>query len=157
LKRLLVVLQAGVLLVPLAFADDAGFGRVRLADPKGRQTNATLTFHDENKSVVVRVADKELAVIPYADVDRFTYEYTKKHRVTQGAIVMLASVGAGAIVMLTKSRSHWLEIDYREKDVAKSVVLRMDKREYRSILDAVKAHTGKDVEMLGNANKSKKS
>jgi hypothetical protein len=157
LKSFLAVLHAAVLLASLAFADDATFAGVKLADPKGRQTNATLTFNDGDKSVVVRAADKELAAIPYADVDRFTYEYTKKHRVTQGAIVMLASVGAGAIVMLTKSRSHWLEIDYREKDVAKSVVLRMDKREYRSILDAVKAHTGKEVEMLGNANKSRKS
>jgi hypothetical protein len=29
----------------------------------------------------------------------------------------------------------------------------MEKRDYIRILDAVKAHTGKDPEILGNANK----
>jgi hypothetical protein len=55
--------------------------------------------------------------------------------------------------MLTKSKSHWLEIDYREGEVPKSFFLRMDKHEYLRILDAVKAHTGKDAEVLGNADK----
>ena len=55
--------------------------------------------------------------------------------------------------MLTKAKSHWLKIDYRESNLPKSFVLRMDKREYLRILDAVKAHTGKDAEVLGNADK----
>jgi len=37
-------------------------------------------------------------------IDKFTYEYTKKHRVTQGATIIVASLGAGAIVMLTNPR-----------------------------------------------------
>jgi hypothetical protein len=64
---------------------------------------------------------------------------------------MVASLGAGAIVMLTKSKSHWLYIDFHEQNVAKSVVLRMDKNEYHQIFDAVKTHTGKEVEFLGDA------
>ena len=64
---------------------------------------------------------------------------------------MVASLGAGAIVMMTKSKSHWLYIDYHEQDVPKSVVLRMDKNEYKKIFDAVKAHTGKEVEFVGEA------
>jgi hypothetical protein len=70
---------------------------------------------------------------------------------------MVASLGAGAIVMLTKSKSHWLYIDYHEQSVAKNVVIRMDKGDYKKIFEAVKTHTGKDVEMLGDAKeKSKK-
>ena len=41
---------------------------------------------------------------------------------------MVASLGAGAIVMLTKPKSHWLYIDFHEQNAPKSVVLRMDKR-----------------------------
>ena len=70
---------------------------------------------------------------------------------------MVASLGAGAIVMLTKSKSHWLYIDFREQNAPKSVVLRMDKNEYKKIFEAVKTHTGKDVEFLGDAKDKKKA
>ena len=35
----------------------------------------------------------------------------------------------------------------------KVYVLRMDKKNYIRILDAIKAHTGQDAEVLGNAKK----
>ena len=106
---------------------------------------------------MVRVADRDFVTIPYDQLDKFSYEYTKKHRITQGAVVMIASVGAGAIVMLTKSKSHWLYIDFHEQNVPKTIVLCMDKKEYKDIFDAVKTHTGKDVEFLGEVTgKSKK-
>jgi hypothetical protein len=69
--------------------------------------------------------------------------------------VMVASLGAGAIVMLTKSKSHWLYIDFHEQDAPKSIVLRMDKNEYKTIMAACKTHTGKTVEDLQEGGKSK--
>ena len=78
--------------------------------------------------MAVQVADRDFVTVAYDQLDEFSYEYTKKHRITQGAVVMVASLGAGAIVRLTKSKSHWLYIDYHEQSVPKSVVLRMDKR-----------------------------
>jgi len=109
---------------------DASFHGVKVADPKGKQTDAQLLFSDSTGKLVVRVADRDFLTVPYDKVDKFSYEYTKKHRVTQGAVVMVASLGAGAIVMLTKSKSHWLYIDFHEQDAANSIVLRMDKNEY---------------------------
>ncbi len=51
----------------------------------------------------------------------------------------------------------WLYIDFHEQNIPKSVVLRMDKKEYKNIFVAVKTHTGKEVEFLGDAkDKSKK-
>jgi hypothetical protein len=58
--------------------------------------------------------------------------------------------------MMTRSRSHWLEIDYFDQQIPKAYVVRMDKHDYLRILDAVKSHTGKDAEILGNANKRTK-
>jgi|GEM_PF-1892242 hypothetical protein len=134
---------------------DASFHGVKVTDPKGKQTDAQLVFSDSASKLIVRVADRDFLTVPYDKVDKFSYEYTKKHRVTQGAIVMVASLGAGAIVMLTKSKSHWLYVDFHEQDAAKSVVLRMDKNEYKSIMEACKTHTGKTVEDLQEAGKSK--
>jgi hypothetical protein len=134
---------------------DASFHGVKVTDPKGKQTDAQLVFSDSAGKLIVRVADRDFVTVPYDKLDKFSYEYTKKHRVTQGAIVMVASLGAGAIVMLTKSKSHWLYIDFHEQDAAKSVVLRMDKNEYKTIMAACKTHTGKAVEDLQEAGKSK--
>lgn len=142
--------------VNLSLAEETAFRDVKLADAKGKQAEASLLFSDDNKSVVVRVADRDVATIPYDQIDKFSYEYTKKHRVTQGAIVMIASLGAGAIVMLTKSRSHWLYVDFHQQSAPKSLVLRMDKKDYKDIFAAVKTHTGKDVEFLGNAGDNSK-
>jgi hypothetical protein len=156
MKRIVGVFALMALLSnSLCVAQDAAFNRCKLADAKGKQSDATLIFRDAKKALVIRVADRELAAVPYENLDKFSYEYTKKHRVTQGAIVMIASLGAGAVVMLTKSKSHWLYIDYREENTPKTVVLRMDKSDYQKILDAVRTHTGKDVEMLGDGVKEK--
>jgi hypothetical protein len=64
---------------------------------------------------MVRVAERDFVIVPYDQIDKFSYEYTKKHPITQGAMVMVASLGAGAIVMLTKSKSHWLYIGFHEQ------------------------------------------
>ena len=143
-------------LTNISLADETAFTGVKLADAKGKQADARLIFSDANSNIVVRVADRDVVLIPYNQLDKFSYEYTKKHRITQGAVVMVASLGAGAIVMLTKSKSHWLYIDFHEQNTAKSMVLRMDKNEYKKIFDAVKTHTGKDVEFVGDAKEKTK-
>jgi hypothetical protein len=136
--------------VNVALGDDIAYRDVKLADAKGKQAEATLIFSESNKAILVRVADRDFATIPYDKIDKFSYEYSKKHRITQGAIVMVASLGAGAVVMLTKSKSHWLYIYYHQDSGPSSLVLRMDKKDYKKILDTAKAQTGKQVEFLGN-------
>jgi len=156
-KRIVGIFLLILSVVNLTLAEETAFRGVKLADAKGKQSDASLIFSDTNKNVVLRVADHDVTTIPYDQIDKFSYEYTKKHRITQGAIVMVASLGAGAIVMMTKSKSHWLYIDFHEQSAPKSLVLRMDKKEYKAIIEAVKTHTGKEVEYLGDAkDKSKK-
>src|ERR1039458_9392638 len=88
--------------VNAAPGDDVAFRNVKVADAKGKQADASLLFNGDNKSMVVRVADRDFVSIPYDKIDKLSYEYSKKHRITQGAIVMVASLGAGAVVMLDR-------------------------------------------------------
>ena len=141
MRRIVPVLLVIFIVVTLGRAEEISFSRVAVPDAKGRQINAVLTFSDDHKAVEVHPAKGTTVSIPYGEIDKFSYEYTKKHRINEES-VFAAAVGVGAIVMLTKSKSHWLEIDYHEGDLPKSFVLRMDKHEYIRILDAVKAHTG---------------
>jgi hypothetical protein len=156
MKRTIAVLLTMFATLNLSLAEETAFRGVKLADAKGKQADASLIFSDNNKNIAVRVADRDFVTIPYDQIDKFSYEYTKKHRITQGAVVMIASLGAGAIVMLTKSKSHWLYIDFHDQNAPKTVVLRMDKKEFKNIFDAVKTHTGKEVEFLGDAQETAK-
>jgi len=151
-KRIIPAVLMIFLVATLGVAEETSFSRVAAPDSKGRLTKAVLTFSDEHKAIEVHPVKGPAVSIPYDEIYKCAYEYTKKHRINEESI-FTAPVGVGAIVMLTKSRSHWLEIDYREGEVPKSFFLRMDKHEYLRILDAVKAHTGKDAEVLGNADK----
>jgi hypothetical protein len=152
-KRIIPVLIVGLGLVHCAFAADQSFTRIKVPDPKGKPVNGVLTFSDERKAVEIRPAKGNAFVIPYDRIAKFSYEYTKRHRVSQGTLVT-APIGIGAVMMLSKGMSHWLEIDYdNEEDIRKAYILRMDKHDYLRILEAIKAHTGKDAEILGNANK----
>jgi hypothetical protein len=148
-KRTCIVLALILALVHLSFAD-VTFPRVKLVDTQGHQAKASLTFDDSNKVVEVHLAKGNSLLVPYDQADKFSYEITRKHRITTGAIVLLAvSVIGGIIVMSTKSTNHWLDIDYHNSGEAKNVVLHLDKRDYQKVIDAVKNHTGKDVEFLG--------
>ena len=153
-KRIIFVFLTTLAVVNLSLAEETTF-KVKLADAKGKQADASMIFSDNNKNIAVRVADRDFVTIPYDQLDKFSYEYTKKHRITQGAIVMVASLGAGAIVMLTKSKSHWLYIDFHEQNAPKSMVLRMDKGDYKNICASLKTHTGKEVQGL-EQDKAKK-
>lgn len=157
ITKTLLILIVTLAISSLTFAEDANFRGVKLADAKGKQADATLSFNDSAKDLVVRVADRDVVSVPYDQLDKFSYEYTKKHRITTGALVMVASLGAGAVVMMTKSKSHWLYVDYREQNVPKTMVLRMDKHDYKQIISAVPQHTGKEVQNLGDVGKKHKS
>ena len=137
-----------------SFGEETTFRRIKAPDSNGKPVNATLTFSDEHRAIEVRPAKGNAVAIPYSEIDNVSYEYTKKHRVTQGSL-MTAPAGVGAVKMLAKSKIHWLEIHYIEDNIRKTYLVRMDKHNYLPILEALKKHTGKDAEVLGNADKRK--
>ncbi len=140
-------------LVPCLAGADQSFSRIKVPDAKGKPVSAVLTFSDQNKAVEIRPVKGKGLTVPYSRIYKFSYEYTKRHRIGEGTLVT-APIGIGALMMLTKGRSHWLEIDYDDEDnLRRAYVLRMDKHNYLRVLEAVKTHTGKDAEILGNANK----
>ena len=153
MKTIVPALVAILSLAAFAVAADQSFSGVKVPDSKGKPVNAVLTFSDQNQAVEIRPSKGNGLTIPYSRIAKFSYEYTKRHRVGEGTLVT-APIGIGALMMLTKGKAHWLEISYDDaQNIRKMYVLRMDKHDYLHILEAVKAHTGKDAEVLGNANK----
>lgn len=137
----------------LSHANDDSFRRIKVPDTKGRIVNAVLTFSDTDKAVEVQPVKGGSAVsIPYTEIDKCSYEFTKKHRISE-ATVFTAPIGIGVVAMMTKYKAHWLEIHYTEQNIPKTYLVRMDKHNYLRVLDAVRDHTGKEAEVVGNADK----
>jgi hypothetical protein len=152
-KRIVPVFTAILGLVCCVSAADESFSRVKVPDAQGKPVSAVLIFSDQNRALEIRSAKGTELTIPYNQIYKFAYEYTKRHRISERTLIT-APIGIGALMMLTKGRSHWLEIDYDDpRNIRKAYVLRMDKHDYLRILEAVKTHTGKDAEILGNADK----
>lgn len=153
MKQIVTVVIVILSLGCCSAAADESFSRIKVPDAKGKPIDATLTFSDQASAVQIRPVNGNNLAIPYNRIYKFSYEYTKRHRMSERTLAT-APLGIGAFMMLTKGKRHWLEIDYdNDQDIRKAYVLRMDKHDYLRILEAVKAHTGKDAEILGNANK----
>ena len=48
---------------------ETAFNGVKLADAKWKQDDARLTFSDNNKNMVVRVADRDFVTVPYDQLE----------------------------------------------------------------------------------------
>jgi len=131
MNRFVSVLLVICIVASLGSAEDTSFRRVRVPNLKGKLIKAVLTFSDNDKAVEVRPAKGDALTVPYPQIEKASYEFTES----------------------LSGRTHWLEIHYRDQDARKVVVLLMDKHDYIGILDALKAHTGIDVEVLGNTEK----
>ena len=132
MKRIVSILLLIPLAAALGFADETSFSHVRVPTLKGKQVKAVLTFSDKDKAVEVRPAKGDPVTIPYGQIDKCAYEY---------------SIG------LMDEKAYWLEIHYHDQDKPKVFVLLMDSHNYLRILESLKAHTGIDAEILGNAKK----
>jgi hypothetical protein len=135
----------------LGAADTVAFHKSKIIDGKQREAAAELIFNRDSKSMVVRLGDHVIADDPYDSIDKLSYEFSKTHRIKQGAIVMVASLGAGAVVMLTKSKSHWLYCDYKASGAVKSIVVKLDKHEYKDVLATAQHEIGKTIENIADA------
>jgi hypothetical protein len=152
MTRLLVTVGLLASLTGIAAGHEVIFHRTQVVDAKNHQAHADLVFSSPTRTMSLRAADHVLAEIAYDHIDKISYEFSKHHRIKEGAIVMVASLGAGGVVMLTKSKSHWLYVDYKENGLPKTLVLRMDKKEYKNIMITARAQTGKEVHFSNEAN-----
>ena len=136
----------------LSAIEPIAFRKVKMVDSRQRQVDADLILNYQSRqNLAVRVGDMVVVDIPYQQVQKLSYEYSQHHRIKQGAIVMLASLGAGAVVMLTKSKSHWFYVDYQSQGASKTIVLRLDKKIYKDVLSTAESEMSKQVAFLEDA------
>lgn len=119
---------------------------------KQKEMNVRLHFTDQGMVLIDRKTSKQAAEIGYQSIQRISYEMAKRHRVEEGAALLALSAGTGVVLMMTKTKSHWLAVQYRNGDADKLAVLRLHKAEYGEIIAAAESKTGKQVEVLAEGS-----
>jgi hypothetical protein len=145
----------GLLFTSNGFASDVSFKKAKfltVKDKKQKELDVELRITDTKFVLLDRKTSQPEAEIPYESVKNMSYELANRHRVAEGAVLMVASLGAGAVLMMTKTKSHWLAVEYRNGDADKLAVIRMHKDEYGDIIAAIESKTGKKVEVLSEGS-----
>lgn len=150
MNRLAVVFcLALVTQAPASRAQDMTFKKTRYSSVKQpKETDVALTIADAKLMIKGKKENGITVDIPYTSIDSMTYELAARHRVGEGAGVMLLSPATGAVLMLTKTKSHWLDIEYHDGEAKQEMILRLDKSEYKKVLSTLEARTGKPIARL---------
>jgi hypothetical protein len=158
MRTFFVALGVAAALTGSAYGAEVAFRKTKMVDHKEKEVKVELVFDPDTKVLMVRGPESVVAEIPYDAIDKVSYELSKHRRVKQGALIMAASLGAGAVVMMTKAKKHWLYVDHHKDGHPQTLTLQLDKKEYEEALAAAEAQTGKTVERLlpEKAEKEKK-
>jgi hypothetical protein len=131
------------ILLSASFAQDAVFEKSELmgaSSPKTTSVELVVT----NTGVTIRSKGQVPSVIqeiPYSSVNNLGYTF-----VDRGKSWMIPIMGPSALFI--KGQTHWLVIESTAGAAKTSTVLRLDKAEYREVIAALTARSGKRVEML---------
>ena len=95
------------------------------------------------KDIHLFQGEKQIAVIPASAITEVSYGQDV-HRRVGGAIALgVVSLGAGALLALSKSKKHFVGLTWADGDKKGGLAIQCDKNEYRGILAALEGVTGK--------------
>lgn len=86
---------------------------------------------------------KELVVVPASAVTEISYGQDVHRRVGSAVAVGVVTLGAGALMALTKSKKHFVGLTWADGDKKGGLAMQCDKNEYRGILAGLEGITGK--------------
>jgi hypothetical protein len=145
--KMVISLALILALLPSGFAHDVNFNKSKFSSvTQPKVIDVYLSVTDSKLMVTAKKSSAIDLEIPFSSIDSITFEFAERHRVAKGAAVMVLSLGVGAVLMATKTKSHWLAIEYHVDGDKKEAVLQLDKSEYQGVIAALESRTGKKVE-----------
>ncbi len=86
---------------------------------------------------------EELAVIPAASITEISYGQDVHRRVGAAIGLAFVSLGIGALMLLAKSKKHYIGLTWADGDKKGGFAMQCDKNDYRGELAALEGITGK--------------
>ena len=97
---------------------------------------------DPDKVRIVR-GKEELASIPAASITEISYGQDVHRRVGAAIGLAVVSLGIGALMLLAKSKKHYIGLTWADGDKKGGFAMQCDKNDYRGVLAALEGITGK--------------
>jgi hypothetical protein len=105
---------------------------------KGKQVDGKLDFDAKAQTILFASKKVQLAVAG-PSITSALYERTSRPRYVSGLLLAWP-------LLLTKGKKHFLTIQYKSEGEGKYAIFHLDKGNYREILAATEATTGRKVE-----------
>jgi hypothetical protein len=140
-------LIAAVLCVSLplsTLASSAGYKVIYDGGSPNAKAGASLYLYID--SGLIRLAEQKgsvVATIPAASVTEISYGQDVHRRVGTAIGLAVVSLGIGALMLLSKSKKHFVGITWADGDKKGGFVMQCDKNDYRGILLGLEGVTGK--------------
>ena len=145
MKRLFAVLLC-LLLPTCAFASDNGYNVVYDGGSiPNAKASAKIRLYVEPTQVrfVDEKTKKDLVIIPAASITEVSYGQDVHRRVGTAIGLAVFSLGIGALMLLSKSKKHFVGITWVNGDQKGGLAMQCDKNEYRGILNGLEGISGK--------------
>jgi len=142
--RKLFALLFCVLLPIIVIAEDIGF-KVTYDGGSLTDTKAGIGIKLYIEGDHIRFArdGRDIALIPASSITEISYGQDVHRRVGTAIGLALFSLGIGALMLLSKSKKHYVGLTWADGDKKGGLVVQADKNEYRGILAGLEGVTGK--------------
>lgn len=106
---------------------------------KGEKTGGQLVVDSTAKQLSFASHDTTELTVPFDKVTHLVYEKASKPRYAAGLLLAWP-------LLFTKSKQHFLTVQYKEGETGKYAVFHLSKSNYREVLASTEAATGQKIE-----------
>jgi hypothetical protein len=113
--------------------------------PEAKAGTDLKLYIDSDKIRLVKdnKAEGEIVTIPAASVTEISYGQDVHRRVGAAIGLAVISLGIGALMLLAKSKKHFIGITWVDGDKKGGIAFQADKSDYRGLLAGLEGITGK--------------
>jgi len=107
------------------------------------KNGAELRLLVETSGIRLRTKKADVMTIPPSSITEISYGQDVHRRIGTAIALAAVSLGVGAIMLLSKSKKHYIGLTWADGDKKGGFAMQCDKRDYRGILSALEGVTGK--------------
>jgi hypothetical protein len=107
------------------------------------KAGADMKLYIDGNNIRIKKGDTEVAVIPAAAVTEISYGQDVHRRVGAAVGVAIVSFGIGALLVLAKSKKHFVGLTWDDGGKKGGFAFQADKNDYRGLLAGLEGVTGK--------------
>jgi hypothetical protein len=142
MKSLIAVVLC--VLMPISvLAESAGYKVSYDGGSISEKTGTSVYLYIEANQIRLTQKSVVLATIPASAITEISYGQDVHRRVGAAIGLAVVSLGIGAIMLLSKSKKHFVGITWVDGDKKGGFVMQCDKSDYRGVLLGLEGVTGK--------------